>query len=102
MVPTDQMLLRWTSVIKAKRDGYLKCLEQEAVDPKLPFVIAVNTCRLGGDTLGIGGVPLAARSEEHTSELQSRPHLVCRLLLEKKKGTLMLYAPEDAACKSKA
>src|SRR3989442_4720611 len=27
------------------------------------------------------------RSEEHTSELQSRPHLVCRLLLEKKKAT---------------
>src|SRR3989442_9503777 len=27
-----------------------------------------------------------ARSEEHTSELQSRPHLVCRLLLEKKNG----------------
>src|SRR5690554_7388802 len=26
----------------------------------------------------------AVRSEEHTSELQSRPHLVCRLLLEKK------------------
>src|SRR2546422_3943390 len=29
--------------------------------------------------------PLADRSEEHTSELQSRLHLVCRLLLEKKK-----------------
>src|SRR5690554_7685829 len=29
----------------------------------------------------------APRSEEHTSELQSRPHLVCRLLLEKKKKT---------------
>src|SRR3989442_7036316 len=28
---------------------------------------------------------LKYRSEEHTSELQSRPHLVCRLLLEKKK-----------------
>src|SRR5436305_8527432 len=27
-----------------------------------------------------------SRSEEHTSELQSRPHLVCRLLLEKKKS----------------
>src|SRR5690554_7526026 len=27
-----------------------------------------------------------SRSEEHTSELQSRPHLVCRLLLEKKKN----------------
>src|SRR5436305_2808192 len=28
--------------------------------------------------------PYVLRSEEHTSELQSRPHLVCRLLLEKK------------------
>src|SRR5690554_6296623 len=31
--------------------------------------------------------PAVIRSEEHTSELQSRPHLVCRLLLEKKKKT---------------
>src|SRR5690625_2327945 len=31
------------------------------------------------------GAQLAERSEEHTSELQSRGHLVCRLLLEKKK-----------------
>src|SRR2546422_2893962 len=30
-------------------------------------------------------IPPRARSEEHTSELQSRLHLVCRLLLEKKK-----------------
>src|SRR5436305_11696169 len=30
-------------------------------------------------------VRVLVRSEEHTSELQSRPHLVCRLLLEKKK-----------------
>src|SRR5215813_14635593 len=29
-------------------------------------------------------IAIMARSEEHTSELQSRPHLVCRLLLEKK------------------
>src|SRR5690554_7622378 len=31
------------------------------------------------------GSSFGVRSEEHTSELQSRPHLVCRLLLEKKK-----------------
>src|SRR3989442_9134774 len=31
------------------------------------------------------------RSEEHTSELQSRPHLVCRLLLEKKKKITRAY-----------
>src|SRR2546422_7457471 len=34
---------------------------------------------------GIGRPVVAPRSEEHTSELQSRLHLVCRLLLEKKK-----------------
>src|SRR3989449_5078281 len=33
-----------------------------------------------------------ARSEEHTSELQSRLHLVCRLLLEKKKNNIHLNA----------
>src|SRR3712207_7431125 len=37
------------------------------------------------------GIALA-RSEEHTSELQSRQYLVCRLLLEKKKKTLSYYA----------
>src|SRR2546422_7662781 len=37
----------------------------------------------GAEGLQNGNVP--SRSEEHTSELQSRLHLVCRLLLEKKK-----------------
>src|SRR2546422_1103595 len=37
--------------------------------------------------LGGGAVIWLMRSEEHTSELQSRLHLVCRLLLEKKKNT---------------
>src|SRR3989442_1713038 len=31
------------------------------------------------------------RSEEHTSELQSRPHIVCRLLLEKKKYIFIIF-----------
>src|SRR2546422_7486563 len=38
----------------------------------------------GGCSCRAGSVP-CPRSEEHTSELQSRLHLVCRLLLEKKK-----------------
>src|SRR3712207_7984920 len=36
-------------------------------------------------TAAIGSAGTAVRSEEHTSELQSRQYLVCRLLLEKKK-----------------
>src|SRR3712207_7797897 len=35
---------------------------------------------------------LSARSEEHTSELQSRQYLVCRLLLEKKKQHHSIYS----------
>src|SRR5690348_14143124 len=42
--------------------------------------------QLSSDLLGSGPMLLrAVRSEEHTSELQSPVHLVCRLLLEKKK-----------------
>src|SRR2546422_1980117 len=37
----------------------------------------------------------AQRSEEHTSELQSRLHLVCRLLLEKKKAALRIVTPSE-------
>src|SRR5438309_3128569 len=38
------------------------------------------------------------RSEEHTSELQSQFHLVCRLLLEKKKKRTLLRRPSLSAC----
>src|SRR5258707_1534621 len=46
---------------------------------------------------GIGSQRLVSdlRSEEHTSELQSRQYLVCRLLLEKKKKTRPLHPPPD-------
>src|SRR5690554_7370375 len=40
---------------------------------QLDYHVAILTCQIS-----------IVRSEEHTSELQSRPHLVCRLLLEKK------------------
>src|SRR5258708_19080618 len=48
---------------------------------------AVETVAKGwGGSLTVGGLMLRVpRSEEHTSELQSPDHLVCRLLLEKKK-----------------
>src|SRR5437870_10760301 len=40
--------------------------------------------------LATRGGPVPTRSEEHTSELQSRGHLVCRLLLEKKKNDMKI------------
>src|SRR5690554_7068188 len=43
----------------------------------------VINASVSGETTD-GGLTRLPRSEEHTSELQSRPHLVCRLLLEKK------------------
>src|SRR3712207_7051325 len=39
------------------------------------------------------------RSEEHTSELQSRQYLVCRLLLEKNKNSVQATAPSESACR---
>src|SRR3712207_7763584 len=43
-------------------------------------------------------VPLANRSEEHTSELQSRQYLVCRLLLEKKKKNNIIVYKDKNLC----
>src|SRR5438552_12959717 len=53
-------------------------------------ILAVGVRAAGGDFLGDQKIHrgTANRSEEHTSELQSPDHLVCRLLLEKKKKSL--------------
>ena len=48
--------------------------------------IAQSVCLVNSSlSEGMSGAILEVRSEEHTSELQSPDHLVCRLLLEKKK-----------------
>src|SRR3989442_14300615 len=59
----------------------------------LPISVTVTDCRCGAYPIRVArtstlpaGTDASVRSEEHTSELQSRPHLVCRLLLEKKKS----------------
>src|ERR1035441_10734824 len=59
---------------------YTTLFRSDGPDPCLPG--CRSQCR--------GGQPLA-RSEEHTSELQSLRHLVCRLLLEKKSHTILGY-----------
>src|SRR5207253_4281846 len=62
-------------------------VENAAVGLNLPYEFTGNdwvTLSDGKEAGHQGG----ARSEEHTSELQSRGHLVCRLLLEKKKKNM--------------
>src|SRR5690554_5764442 len=59
------------------------------LDPHSNYIAAEDLAAMSEGIQGkFGGVGIRFtiyRSEEHTSELQSRPHLVCRLLLEKKK-----------------
>src|SRR3712207_8008831 len=50
-------------------------------------VVVVARAVDGAELRATWAAAVAARSEEHTSELQSRQYLVCRLLLEKKKQT---------------
>src|SRR5258707_5884376 len=59
--------------------------------PAGAFIVLVS---LTAERHGVEGVILATsmRSEEHTSELQSRQYLVCRLLLEKKKITVRIIS----------
>src|SRR5690554_7494494 len=54
---------------------------------KLPITFDVTD----GKTSVGASAEVHIRSEEHTSELQSRPHLVCRLLLEKKKNHKLFF-----------
>src|SRR5206468_10000681 len=69
-------------VLAAIGVGYL-CWERHRVRQD------VRSASLGG-ALWLAGLLGVARSEEHTSELQSRSDLVCRLLLEKKKNQVQV------------
>src|SRR2546427_9367146 len=61
-------------------------LDQDVKDPRREIHGPGEQAREEQNRLVLRRVaPLAARSEEHTSELQSQSNLVCRLLLEKKK-----------------
>src|SRR5437870_8230840 len=63
---------------------------------EIPEREGVNADRIVGElTKALSQAHEGLRSEEHTSELQSRGHLVCRLLLEKKKiVNSKTYIPE--------
>src|SRR3989442_2998056 len=76
--PPRSTLFPYTTLFRSE-DFYAALMDQSGV--RLSYHRCSSTLSTCND-----GRTGALRSEEHTSELQSRPHLVCRLLLEKKKN----------------
>src|SRR5258708_11675465 len=77
--PPRSTLFPYTTLFRSHDDAQF---------PSLSFVTRhynKTVCIQSSNAIPQSGGPAGLRSEEHTSELQSPDHLVCRLLLEKKK-----------------
>src|SRR2546430_3325008 len=93
--PPRSTLFPYTTLFRSFLDAALR--DQRVAQ----IVVAFDGCGMDADGLAevddrLAGPALAAqrlaqRSEEHTSELQSQSNLVCRLLLEKKKTTIVTH-----------
>src|SRR3712207_7110148 len=94
--PPRSTLLPYTTLFRSARGaGPGRAVHATDADPLLVAVVQAGHLQLLFSTSRPGVVDVggrlpgtAVRSEEHTSELQSRQYLVCRLLLEKKKISL--------------
>src|SRR2546429_2708775 len=94
--PPRSTLFPYTTLFRSPADAVLFCVKSydtesaaAALSPAIGPDTAVVSLQNGVDN----EEKIDARSEEHTSELQSRLHLVCRLLLEKKIRYLLHYIP---------
>src|SRR3712207_9100806 len=91
--PPRSTLFPYTTLFRSGPAGIFTALEATRLNPKLNVLIIdkgrsieKRTCPARKTGKCVNCNPCAiTRSEEHTSELQSRQYLVCRLLLEKKK-----------------
>src|SRR2546422_7061429 len=93
--PPRSTLFPYTTLFRSLKEWLLLSQPPSCLSKITSF--ATLSRHSGALAVDLGSFPLAAghyrsatvsrRSEEHTSELQSRLHLVCRLLLEKKKRT---------------
>src|SRR5258707_11561576 len=87
--PCQQRIQSWTQRLPPVREAVLDLgrhlMMNEAADDPIPLHLSKL---LNQHLFGHGRDRPPLRSEEHTSELQSRQYLVCRLLLEKKKNVV--------------
>src|SRR3712207_8418152 len=92
--PPRSTLFPYTTLFRSRRHRGVLPHQRSVADFRgglHPGGTAVQGGRRGAVLRAAGGARrhrLPARSEEHTSELQSRQYLVCRLLLEKKKNNI--------------
>src|SRR3712207_8744505 len=91
--PPRSTLFPYTTLFRSETVGVgqSEVAVAEMVDSFLFLTLARTGDQLQGIKRGILEIAdvIAVRSEEHTSELQSRQYLVCRLLLEKKKASMI-------------
>src|SRR3989440_9554076 len=85
MNPADAPSESKPTLLIVDDDQELCAMLAEYLVPEGFLTLTASTGPAGLEQLGRAAVDLVVRSEEHTSELQSRSDLVCRLLLEKKK-----------------
>src|SRR3989442_8169737 len=91
--PPRSTLFPYTTLFRSRQDSVVNCVNLLTLDKDM---ILRKLGSLPNSALQLVNDGLkAARSEEHTSELQSRPHLVCRLLLEKKKQHTRQFVLSD-------
>src|SRR2546422_1172570 len=85
--PPRSTLFPYTTLFRSVRDGRLDCDLVRSLG-SWPDQVSMESDfnARHGKRFELGKMIAHDRSEEHTSELQSRLHLVCRLLLEKKKN----------------
>src|SRR2546428_5736777 len=81
--PPRSTLFPYTTLFRS--DHFCGDLDQETLEIVALVPLIEDIAELGIIEAGHNNSQLRNRSEEHTSELQSRSDLVCRLLLEKKK-----------------
>src|SRR3712207_8272883 len=92
--PPRSTLFPYPTLFRSAHDGIdldagirrERALDERVFEPGCPF--DHEQPALAAGRADEDAAPVVLRSEEHTSELQSRQYLVCRLLLEKKKNTL--------------
>src|SRR5437660_3766679 len=82
--PPRSTLFPYTTLFRSGRDQP-DAGRGQTLSPRKNFPKAAQSENCNSGLIGLPRWRDTARSEEHTSELQSRGHLVCRLLLEKKK-----------------